>query len=170
MKHQLLFTLLILCNSFAYAQEWVTNTIDKKVSVEMPRKADKEKSGAAVIFVGDNDGCAFIVTVSPLPGKVQVPAEEEKASKFLDGILDGSLKDNKPKDLEKGDFTIGNVKGKSASFRGNFPGTEIEGKATRRVICVLGTVYIFDFWLADEEYAAAKSDEEKFFSSIKIAQ
>lgn len=170
MKQQVIFTLLILCAPFAYAQEWVTNTIDKKVSVDMPRKADKEKSGGAVIFVGDNDGCAFIATVSPLPGKLQIPAEEEKASKFLDGILDGALKENKPKDVEKKDFTIGNVKGRSASFRGYFPGTEVEAKATKLAICVAGNIYMFDFWLADEAYAAAASDEEKFFSSIKIAQ
>jgi hypothetical protein len=170
MKQQLVFALLILCTSIAYAQEWVTNPIDKKVSVDMPRKADKEKSGAAVIFVGDNDGCAFIVTVSPLPGKVQIPAEDEKASKFLDGILDGALKDNKPKGVEKKDFAIGNVKGRSASFRGYFPGTEVEAKATKRVVCVAGNVYIFEFWLADEAYAGATNDEEKFFSSIEIAQ
>lgn len=170
MKQQFIFALLILCTSFAYAQEWVTNNIDKKVSVDMPRKADKEKSGGAVIFVGDNEACAFIATVSPLPGKMQIPAEEEKASKFFDGILDGAMKDNKPQDVVKKDFAIGNVKGRSASFRGYFPGTEVEAKATKLAIGVAGNVYIFDFWLADEAYAGATSDEQKFFSSIKIAQ
>jgi hypothetical protein len=161
--------LIFLC-SFAVVDEWFTAKIDSKVSLDLPKKPDKEKSGSSVIYSSDNEGCVFLVTVSPLPGKVVLPTEPEKISNFLNGLLMGNLKSTKPEDVEAKDVMNGSFHGKEASYVGTFPGTDARLKAAKQILLVDKTVYVFDFWILDEAYADSASDKEKFFSSIKITQ
>jgi hypothetical protein len=170
MKKLIFPVLLILLCSFAIVEEWITAKIDSKVSLNLPKKPDKEKSGSSVIYSSDNDGCIFLVTVSPLPGKIALPTEPEKISKFLDGVLNGNLKSTNPEDVETKDVMNGSFQGKESSYVGTFPGTESRLKAVKQVLLVDRTLYVFDFWILDEEYADSAADKEKFFSSIKITQ
>ena len=163
------FLLILLC-SFTGVDEWVTAKIDSKLSLALPKKPEKQKVGAAVVYSSDTDGCLFLITVSQLPAKIAVPTEPEKLSKFLEGVINGNLKDTSPEDVKLKDITNGTLAGKEASYTGIFPGTESRLNATKQILLVDKTLYIFDFWIADEEYADSASDKEKFFSSIKIAQ
>jgi hypothetical protein len=161
---------LLLCSFTFIPLDWVVTKIDNKLSLELPAKPDKEKSGTTIVYSIDNDGCVFIVTVSPLPASLKLPDDPEKNSKFLDGVLDGGLKATNPDEVEKKDVTTTNAYGKEASYIGTFPGTEARMKATKRILLVDHTLYVFDFWIVDEEYANAPSDKEKFFNSIKVSQ
>jgi hypothetical protein len=170
MKKLIYPVVLILLCSFAVVDEWITAKIDSKVSLNFPKKPEKEKSGASVIYSSDNDGCIFLVTVSPLPGKVALPTEPEKISNFLDGVLNGNLKSTNPEGVETKNVMNGSFHGREASYVGTFPGTDARLKAVKQILLVDKTFYIVDFWIIDEAYADSASDKEKFFSSIKITE
>lgn len=165
----LIYLLLVTLPLGMISDDWVSARIDKIVSVSFPVKPEKEKSAGSIVLTSDNEHCVFMVTAAELLPE-GIPLEnitDEQEDKFLNGVLNGSLKAFEGKeDAERKRFTINNIRGIEMSYTGNFPTTEIKMKSYKRVFRIDRTVYAFDCWIIESENEGALSDKEKFFNSV----
>jgi hypothetical protein len=146
--------------------DWLKTQVDKTVSVSFPKKPERDRSTGQIVI--DSENGIFIVQPMKLPEKITVPADSVGSSKFLSGVVNGSLKSIKGKTLSETDLTVGNIFAKEAKFEGVFPGGDVNGIGYKEVFIVNHVLYNFDYWVLGEETEESIAEKNRFFNSIDI--